>query len=154
MNDITNKSNQLVEDFKAHFTGKISEDSFNRTLEGIEEFTVDYLKANTSYSATGSIVSLLFYVQGQCTIADGKTFNGKAWGISFPGGGALWGDVYLAPKVTLDQLYSDTSNFVFLATPAYTAFWFKNASDEVLGSFHAGSVSTATGTGGGSGKWS
>ena len=148
------KKNQLSKDFKTHFDGKISEDSLHRTIENLDKITVDQLKAATAYSANGSLASLVLYVKAQCNINGGKTFNGSAWGVSFPGGGALFGDVYLVDGVTLDQLYSKTGAFKFTATPVYTAFYFYDASDNLLGHFQAGSVSTVTGGGGGAGGWS
>lgn len=154
MNATTISSNQLYEDFKAHFAGKISEDSLNRTLEGVKGITADQLKAATAHAANGSLASLIFYVKAQCNVIGGKSFNGSAWGVSFPGGGALFGDVYLQNGVTLDQLYSRTGSFKYTATPVYTAFYFYDASDNLLGHFQAGSVSTVTGVGGGAGTWS
>jgi hypothetical protein len=87
----------------------------------------------------------------QCNITNGKSFNGTSWGIAFPGGGALFGDVY-TDNIAL--LYSNTTNFAFTATPLYTAFYFKDANGNVLGHFQAGSVSTVAGAGGGDGSWS
>lgn len=150
----THGPNQLAVDFKKHFAGKLSEDSMRHSVESLEEITADQMKAATAYGATGSLASLIFYVKAQCTINGGKTFNGTAWGVSFPGGGALFGDVYLADAPSLDQLYSRTSSFKFTATPVYTAFYFYDSHDNLLGHFQAGSISTVTGTGGGSGNWS
>lgn len=146
-------TNQLVNDFKANFTGKMSEDSLIRTVEGLEKITAAQLKAATAYAANGSLASLLLYVKAQCNISGGKSFNGSAWGVSFPGGGALFGDVYLANGVTLDQLYGKTGSFKFTATPVYTAFYFYDSGDNLLGHFQAGSVSTVAGGGGGAGGW-
>jgi len=154
MSVTTGSSNQLANDFKEHFTGKLSEDAVKRTVESLGEITESKLQAATSYGANGSLASLIFYVKAQCNINGGKSFNGSAWGVSFPGGGALFGDVYLAGASTLDQLYSRTSSFTFTATPVYTAFYFFDSNQTLLGHFQAGSVSTVTGTGGGSGSWS
>lgn len=147
-------TNQLADDFKAHFAGKIADTELESQLQGIEKITADQLKAATAYSANGSLASLVVYVKAQCNINGGKSFNGSAWGASFPGGGALFGDVYLADGVTLDQLYSKTGSFKFTATPVYTAFYFYDGNDKLLGHFQAGSVSTVTGVGGGAGNWS
>ena len=157
MNVTTNSSNQLAEDFKKHFTDKLSEDVLIRTVESLEIITESQLKAATAFPAKGSLASLIFYVKAQCVIDGdcGKTFNGSAWGVSFPGGGALFGDVFLATGAsTVDQLYSRTTSFKFTATPIYTAFYFFDSKDTLLGHFQAGSISTVTGTGGGSGSWS
>lgn len=144
----------LVGDFEQHFTGKLSDEAVKRAVQGIEKITATELMAATAYSANGSLASLVFYVKAQCNINGGKSFNGSAWGVSFPGGGALFGDVYLAGASSLDDLYKRTTSFTFTATPVYTAFYFFDSSNTLLGHFQAGSVSTVTGTGGGSGSWS
>lgn len=143
---------RLADDFKQFFTGQLSEEVINKSLEQISETK---LKAATSVSAKGSLASLVFYVKAQCSINGGKTFDGSAWGVSFPGGGALFGDVYLSDAASsLDDLYKRTTSFTFTATPVYTAFYFWDSKNTLLGHFQAGSVSTVTGTGGGSGSWS
>lgn len=154
MNTATQSASILAEDFKKHFAGKLSPDAMRRTVESLEQINESQLKDATAYGASGSLASLILYVKAQCNINNGKSFNGSAWGISFPGGGALFGDVYLAGATTLAQLYSATGSFKFTATPVYTAFYFFDSKDNLLGHFQAGSVSTVTGTGGGAGGWS
>lgn len=154
MNSETSRSNQLADDFKENFTGKLSKDAVKHIAEGLKKITESKLEAATSYGASGSLVSLIFYIKAQCNINGGKSFNGDAGGISIPGGGALIGDVYLENASTLDELYTKTSGFAFTATPVYTAFYFLDSNNIVLGHFQAGSVSTVAGAGGGSGGWS
>ncbi|MEX2499847.1 MAG: VapA/VapB family virulence-associated protein [Wenzhouxiangellaceae bacterium] len=154
MNSNTVNPKQLADDFKASFTGQLDDDVVQQTCKSLEASTPEQLKAATSYGANGSLASLVFYVKAQCNINGGKTFDGSAWGVSFPGGGALFGDVYLADASSLNDLYSRTSSFTFTATPVYTAFYFFDSKSTLLGHFQAGSVSTVTGTGGGSGGWS
>ncbi|CAM1343012.1 VapA/VapB family virulence-associated protein [Tenacibaculum aestuarii] len=148
------KQNQLVEDFENNFKDLLSSESISKAVENLENVDSASLKAASAYGAHGALASLVFYVKAQCSINNGKTFNGNAWGISFPGGGALFGDVYLSNAGSLDQLYKETTSFTFTATPVYTAFYFFDKNSKLLGHFQAGSVSTATGTGGGSGSWS
>ena len=107
--------------------------------------------ADTGYSANGSVWSAVIYMGWQVQVSGGKTFNGRSWGIAFPGGGALFGDVYTDD---IDALYANTETFAFTATPVYTALYFFDSDHSLLGHFQAGSVSTVTGTGGGSGGWS
>lgn len=57
-------------------------------------------------------------------------------------------------KVTTGDLYARTGSFKFYATPVYTAFYFYDSKDHLLGHFQAGSVSTVTSGGGGAGGWS
>lgn len=148
----TLSNTQLADDFKELFKGQLSDDVINKSVAQITETK---LKAATSVSANGSLASLVFYVKAQCNVNGGKSFNGSAWGVSFPGGGALFGDVYLSEaSSSLDDLYKRTTSFTFTATPVYTAFYFWDSKNTLLGHFQAGSVSTVTGTGGGSGSWS
>lgn len=148
------KKNQLIEDFKNSAAAHLSPEAIAQTVESLNRMDQTSLAATTAYGASGSIASLVFYVSAQCTVNGGKTFNGSAWGVSFPGGGALFGDVYLNDASSLDDLYARTSSFTFTATPVYTAYYFYDSNQTYLGSFQAGSVSTATGVGGGSGSWS
>lgn len=105
-----------------------------------------------SYGANGSIVSELIHLSVQVTITGGKTFNGSAWGISYPGGGALFGDVYTSD---LAGLYANTVGFNVIATPVYTTVIFMDAGGNSLGSLQAGAVSTvSTPLVAGSGTWS
>lgn len=151
--NIEAKKEQLIEDFKKSAANNLSPEAISNTVKSLNEMNTTSLQAATAYGASGSIASLIFYVSAQCTVNGGKTFNGSAWGVSFPGGGALFGDVYLNEASSLDDLYARTSSFTFTATPVYTAYYFYDG-NAYLGSFQAGSVSTATGVGGGSGSWS
>lgn len=113
---------------------------------------VQTLVATTnSYPAKGSVASFAFYLQFQVTVTGGKTFDGKAGGLSTPGGGALFGDVYTDD---INRLYANTVSFQFNATPVYTNLNFFDSHSNFLGSFQSGSVSTVLGTGGGTGSWS
>jgi hypothetical protein len=153
---------QLADDFRTLLQGKISDSLIESTVQSISGQTLAKTSAAAdttpcpSYGASGSVWSMVFYMGCQCTVTGGKTFNGSVWGVSFPGGGALFGDVYLnCPTCsTLDQLYSQTTNFVLTATSVYTAFYFYDKDGNYLGSFQAGSVSTVNGGGAGSGSWS
>lgn len=151
---MSGSGSQMASDYKASGKGTLSDDAVKRTAATLEALTPEKLQAATAYPANGSLASLIFYVKAQCIVKGGKTFNGSAWGVSFPGGGALFGDVYLAGASSLDDLYARTTSFTFTATPVYTAFYFHDKNDTLLGHFQAGSVSTVTGTGGGSGSWS
>ncbi|RBP51276.1 VapA/VapB family virulence-associated protein [Arenicella xantha] len=144
----------LASDFKQHFTGKLSDEVVESTAKSLANVTEPVLKASSAYGANGSLASLIFYVKAQCNVNGGKTFDGSAWGVSFPGGGALFGDVYLADASSLNDLYARTTSFTFTATPVYTAMYFFDSNNTLLGHFQAGSVSTVSGTGGGSGSWS
>jgi len=125
--------------------GKLDTDLINAAARSL-------LTTETAYPATGSVASFIFYLQFQVTIKgkDGLTFDGKAGGVSTPGGGALFGDVYTDD---LPRLYRETSRFEFQGTPVYLSILFFNDKSNLLGHFQAGAVSTVTGIGGGSGNW-
>jgi hypothetical protein len=157
MNTATITSKQLAKDFEEHLTGKLNEDVVRRTVESLETITESQLEAATP--AHGSIVSLVFWMQGQCIVDSpgGKTFNGTAGGLATPGGGALFGDVYLVAAPTLEELYRKTDSWAFVATTAYTAFYFfdsKSTPPPLLGSFQSFAVSIVSGGGTGPGSWS
>lgn len=135
----------IAHDFHVAMDGKLDADLIASGKKTIVETT-------TSYPARGSSVSMIFYLQFQVIIQNGgKTFDGKAGGISTPGGGALFGDVYTDD---INRLYKDTVSFQFTSTPVYLSIVFFDSNGNVLGTFQCGSVSTVTGVGGGSGKWS
>ena len=135
---------QISKDVSSLLQGKVQQSSIDSSVQVLAS-------SNTAYGANGSIASLIFYMKCQCTINGGKTFNGSAWGVSFPGGGALFGDVYTND---INALYANTVSFTLVCTPVYTTFIFNDVNGNALGSFQAGSISTVSGTGGGSGSWS
>jgi Rhodococcus equi virulence-associated protein len=160
-----NVSNEtLAADFRTLFQGKISDAVIESTTQALlnqsskpqgvaKTQMASAADSDTTYSANGSIASLALYMDCKCQISGGKNFHGKAWGVSTPGGGALFGDVYLNCG-SLNELYSRTDSFTLAAAFAYTSFYFYDRDGNYLGSFQSGSVSTVAGTGGGSGSWS
>jgi len=107
--------------------------------------------ATSSYSATGSIASTVFYAYVNVKVAGGKNFTGNAGGLFSPGGGALFGDIYTAD---LARLYRDTTRFQVNTFSAYADVNFYDSEWNFLGSFQSGGVSTVVGTGAGTGSWS
>ncbi len=163
-----NVSNEtLAANFRTLFQGKISDAVIESTAQALlkqsstpqgtaKMATASASDSCPSYGADGSITSLALYMDCKCEVSGGKKFHGKAWGISTPGGGALFGDVYInCPNCnSLDELYKRTDSFALAAAFAYTSFYFYDGDGNYLGSFQSGSVSTVAGTGGGSGSWS
>lgn len=136
----------IAQDFTEAMRGKLDDETIASAVSGISAQA-----AQAGYAANGSVASLIFYLQFQVNVSGGKTFNGKAGGLSSPGGGALFGTVYTD---NLDRLYSNTVSFEFQGTPVYLSILFFDSSSNLLGHFQAGAVSTVVGTGGGSGSWS
>lgn len=134
----------VAHDFHVAVQGKMEDQSIASAKNSIAATT-------SSYGANGSVASMIFYLKFQVGIKGGKTFNGDAGGISSPGGGALFGDVYTDD---INNLYANTVSFQFNCTPVYTSLLFFDKHSNLLGHFQSGSVSTVLGTGGGSGKWS
>jgi hypothetical protein len=64
---------------------------------------------------------MIFYLKFQVNITGGESFNGNAGGLSTPGGGALFGDVYTD---NLPNLYANTVSFEFQGTPVYLSILF------------------------------
>lgn len=135
----------VADGFVRHAEGKLEQDKVDAAVVALKA-------ADTSYPANGSVASFMFYLQFQVSIKDGgKRFDGKAGGITTPGGGALFGDVYTDD---LNRLYAATKSFEFQATSVYTSLLFFDGNSNLLGHFQSGSVSTVNGVGGGSGSWS
>lgn len=134
----------IAADFATHLKGKLPQAQ-------IDSITSSLRATTNRYPATGSIASLIFYLQIQVSIKGGETFNGKAGGVSTPGGGALFGDVYTDD---LSKLYANTVSFEFQSTPVYFSVLFFDSSSNLLGHFQAGAVSIVAGIGGGKGHWS
>lgn len=137
--------NYVAQQFAVSAHDKLDQKTIDKNVDSI-------LAADTAYGAKGSVASLVFYMSFQVEMnSGGRIFNGKAWGVSFPGGGALFGDVYTDD---LDRLYNETESFQFTGTPVYFSIVFFDAAGNVLGTFQAGALSTVIGTGGGGGSWS
>lgn len=151
--NIEARKQQLIEDFKK-CSSHLSPEAISNTIESLSKMDKKTLEAATAYPATGKIAGLLFYSTFEITVIGGETFTAKCWSGSFPGGGALFGDVYLNGANTLDDLYANTTNYTMTMTPVYTAVYFYDKNQAYLGSFQAGSVSTITGSCSGQGTWS
>lgn len=142
---------ETIDSVVAHLAGAPRAGSAELTASADSVASADEASAaNTAYPATGSVASLIIWTKCQCAIKGGKSFDGSVWGVTFPGGGALFGDVYTDD---IDALYSKTTSFILIAAYAYTTFIFLDDHGKALGSFQAGSVSTVGGEGGGSGHW-
>lgn len=142
----------IANEFKTAMSGKLDP----KQLETAQKHLMS--DSATHYYATGSVVSMVFYLQFQIQINDTNAgvynhyfFNGKGGGLSTPGGGALIGDVYTD---NLEALIKNTCSMEFNCALAYTSVVFFDKSSNCLGSYQSGSVSTVAGVGGGSGNWS
>ena len=138
--------NKVINDYCKH-TKKFPKDSlavqnYNKELNKLSLQT-------PKVAATGSVLSAIFYFKFNLA-CENYTFDGTGGGISSPGGGALFGDIY---SDNLELLYTNTEYFQFNCTPVYTSLLFFDNNSTLLGHFQSGSVSTVLGIGGGSGKW-
>lgn len=137
-------TNIVAHDFMVATHGKLEQEKIDAATAAI--------KATTSkYGASGSVASMVFYLKFQVNVNGGKSFNGNAGGLSSPGGGALFGDVYTDD---INRLYRDTVSFEFNATPVYLSILFFDGNSNLLGHFQSGAISTVLGIGGGKGEWS
>lgn len=136
----------IAHDFRVAVHGKLDQAKIDAAVQSLTATT-------TSYPASGSVLSLVFYLNFMVNITSegGKTFDGNAGGVSSPGGGALFGDVYTDD---LNRLYNSTVSFEFQGTPVYLSILFFDGDSNLLGHFQSGAVSTVAGVGGGRGSWS
>ncbi len=135
----------IANDFRKSAQSQLSSEALNAAAKTLRE-------TSASKRATGSIMSMIFYLQITVDSPDDhRNFIGNVGGISTPGGGALIGDIY---SDDFEKLYNNTNVIQFTAAPGYTCVIFFDSESHVLGSFQAGAVSTVAGTGGGTGHWS
>lgn len=137
-----------LETFNDHLS-VIEQAATPEQFAGIQETLKTQLGA-TSYKAQANIASLLFYMQVKCLIDGGETFSGKSGGIALPGGGVSYGYVTTSD---INALYSDTKTFSFAGNVIAFNIIFYNKDHHAIGTFNGGGLSTAVGTGGGTGKW-
>ncbi|WP_020210768.1 VapA/VapB family virulence-associated protein [Gilvimarinus chinensis] len=144
---------QLAIDFQKYFAGMLDESSMRRTVQTLENTTESRLRTATPYDAEGSLSSLIYYVKAKCCVDGGRTFSGRVWEQGLPQGGSLVGDVFLADGCSIDDLYCRTCEFTFTATPSYTAMYFFDFNEMLLGHFQAGAISNVFSVGKGEGTW-
>ncbi|GAA0590257.1 VapA/VapB family virulence-associated protein [Caenispirillum bisanense] len=133
----------LAHDMVSYLQGKIPDEKLEAAVETMR-------KLSKRHAANGNLWSMVFYLQIQVAIDGGKQFQGRAFGISFPGGGANFGDVYTDD---IERLYKATTTFQFNSTPIYFNVNFFDDDWNLLGHYHAAAISTVTGIGGGDGSW-
>jgi hypothetical protein len=133
----------IADDLRAALAGKLDANK-------VEVATKKILATDTGYSANGSVMSAIFYLKFQVNVSGGKQFNGKAGGLSTPGGGALFGTVYTDD---INALYANTQTFEWQGTTGYLSIVFFDGNGSSLGNFQSGAVSTVVGIGGGKGSW-
>src|SRR6476660_1835755 len=104
----------IAQEFAARAKGKLEP-------EKIDSITRSLVAQTTAYPATGSVASMIFYLKFQVNVTGGESFNGNAGGISTPGGGALFGDVYTD---NLPNLYANTVSFEFQGANVYLRILF------------------------------
>ncbi|MEH1905990.1 MAG: VapA/VapB family virulence-associated protein [Nostoc sp.] len=134
----------IAHDFLVSVHDKLDKDKIDAAVKSISATT-------SKYFAEGSVTSYAFYLKFEVNIDNGKSFDGKAGGLSSPGVGALFGDIYTDD---LNRLYANTVSFQFNATLVYLNINFFDKHSNFLGHFQSGGISTVLGTGGGSGSWS
>ncbi|MEO5928291.1 MAG: VapA/VapB family virulence-associated protein [Candidatus Kapaibacterium sp.] len=145
MEETTVDVQAIATDFATTMQGKLDSETINNVVTSLKTTA-------QAYPANGSVASFIFYLKFQVSVKNGgKTFNGDAGGLTTPGGGALFGDVYTDD---INRLYKDTTAFEFQGTPVYLSILFFDKNSNLLGHFQAGAISTVIGVGGGSGKWS
>ena len=159
--------NQAAKDFEQEFKGKLDDEKLQQMLGAIKsvevpvkvgtpESDITVSTDDTSFYCDGAVMSAVFFFKFQLNVkVDGRKweFNGKAGGASLPGGGALFGTLFIASGHTVKELLNYTDGFWFVCALTYTSVYFYDDENNFLGHFQSGSVSTALGCGGGKGGW-
>lgn len=135
----------IAHDYRNLFTAALPGVLLEENIKALEAGTI-------REGAKGSITSLVLWTEVACKVTNGENFLGKCWGIGFPGGGTLIGDIY---SDDFTRMYRDTTTVAVNCFPTYTAFYFYDNYHAALGHLQAGPISTvAAGGFGGSGSWS
>ncbi len=146
MKQCSNLRSSIMDDVKAKYGEYLPKDQVSQILDKIAS-------AENKYSAKTTLASAIFYIKvdTQITSEGGKHFSGNAGGLSSPGGGVLFGDLYTND---LEMLYKNTVSFQITMTPVFCSVLFFDSSSNLLGHFEGGGVSTISGVAGGTGSWS
>jgi hypothetical protein len=134
----------IAQDFRARMQGKLEDDKIEAAVASLTSVT-------PSYPARGEVASMFLIMQFKVSVTNGKTFNGRAGGLSWPGAGVMEGDVY---SDDIYKMYRETKSFEFNASPVWTSLLFFDGNTNLLGNFQAAAVSSVAGIGGGAGEWS
>ncbi|WP_168199688.1 VapA/VapB family virulence-associated protein [Pantoea sp. CCBC3-3-1] len=126
----------------------------NLDSEGIDR-TIKQLGTMPSYQSYDLEIwawVVYFDIKATPTNGDGKSFSGKAGGLSGLVGGKAWGTLYTDDVLTL---FENTKSFMFTAYGGvYEALYFYDKDHNLLGYIQAGGVTIAVGMAGGTGHWS
>jgi Rhodococcus equi virulence-associated protein len=129
----------------------IAKDS-SLSSENIDAIVESLLPKANRYPAMASAISFIVYLRFQIEITGMRTFRGQGGGLSAPGFGTYWGDVYTDD---LSRLYQDTVSFEFQVVAAYISILCFDKNSNYLGSFQGGGAGTiVAAVGGGTGSWS
>ena len=140
MTKCSNLRQQIMDDVQRRYGEYLDKDK-------VSCITSKIAAAENKYPAKTTLASAIFYIKvdTQITSEGGKHFSGNAGGLSSPGGGVLFGDLYTDD---LDDLYTNT------VTPVFCSVLFFDSASNLLGHFEGGGVSTVSGVAGGTGSWS
>ncbi|EEV8846449.1 VapA/VapB family virulence-associated protein [Escherichia coli] len=146
MTKCSNLRQQIMDDVQRRYGEYLDKDK-------VSCITSKIAAAENKYPAKTTLASAIFYIKvdTQITSEGGKHFSGNAGGLSSPGGGVLFGDLYTDD---LDDLYTNTVSFQITMTPVFCSVLFFDSASNLLGHFEGGGVSTVSGVAGGTGSWS
>ncbi|UTF60846.1 VapA/VapB family virulence-associated protein [Gilvimarinus sp. DA14] len=153
MTAINEQPIRLATDFAKHCKGMLDASALSRAVQLLESTTENRLRTQTPLDAEGSLSSLIYYIKVRCCVAGGRCFSGRVWGQGLANSGTLCGDLYPAEGCSLDDVYCRTCEFTYTATPAYTAVYFFDFNELLLGHFQAGAVDKVYSAGKGEGGW-
>ncbi|HFK2635099.1 TPA: VapA/VapB family virulence-associated protein, partial [Escherichia coli] len=111
MTKCSNLRQQIMDDVQRRYGEYLDKDK-------VSCITSKIAAAENKYPAKTTLASAIFYIKvdTQITSEGGKHFSGNAGGLSSPGGGVLFGDLYTDD---LDDLYTNTVSFQITMTPVF-----------------------------------
>lgn len=116
MTKCSNLRQQIMDDVQRRYGEYLDKDK-------VSCITSKIAAAENKYPAKTTLASAIFYIKvdTQITSEGGKHFSGNAGGLSSPGGGVLFGDLYTDD---LDDLYTNTVSFQITMTLYFVVYCF------------------------------
>lgn len=144
---------QLTADFAKQFSGLLDKFTLKRAAQQLERSTQNGLRTQTPIDAESSFSSLIYYIKIRCAVDGGRSFSGRIWGQGLVHNGLLCGDIYLTEGFSIDDVYRRTCEFTFATTPGYSAVYFFDFNQILVGHFQAGPLAKIFAAGKGEGSW-
>lgn len=150
MTDLSEEPNfeEIAQNLHSKFEEQFGASVADKTASYLRELGTS---SSQSYAADGNVASFVFYNLLNLKVNGGKSFEGKAWGVSTPGGGKLIG--FLTTN-DISALYARADSFLVNMAPTYSEIVFSESNGDAGGYWRGNAIATTVGSFGGTGSWS